>query len=181
MSHALWYTSRATGLVSLLGLTMTMVLGLLGAGRAASPAWPRFVIAALHRNTSLLLVAFLALHIATAIVDPYAGIRWIDAVLPFTGSYKTLALGLGAVAFDLLIALIVTSLLRTRLGLRTWRAIHFTAYACWPVAVVHGYLIGGTDRHLIWVLGLDVLCILAVLVAVGWRVGASHPDSEVRV
>lgn len=180
MSHALWYASRATGLVCLLMLSVTVVLGLVGAGRFASTAWPRFVLAALHRNVSLVILVFLTVHISTAIIDPYAGIGWISAVLPFTSAYQPFWLGLGTVAFDLLLALVVTSLLRSRIGLRTWRAVHWAAYACWPAAVVHGIGIGGVDRMQPWVLALDAVCVLGVLAALGWRLSATHPDTEAR-
>jgi sulfoxide reductase heme-binding subunit YedZ len=180
MDHALWYASRGTGLVCLLLLSASVVLGLLGAGRFSSTAWPRFVVAALHRNVSLLIVVFLVVHIATAVVDPYAGIGWLNTVLPFTASYQPLWLGLGAIAFDLLVALIVTSLLRTRINARTWRVVHVSAYACWPLAVVHGFAIGGIDRTRPWVLAIDAVSVLTVLVALGYRVLASHPDTEVR-
>lgn len=180
MSHALWYASRATGLVSLLMLTATMVLGLLGAGRFNTSRWPRFVLATVHRNISLLIVVFLAIHISTAVIDPYAGIGWLDTVLPFVSVYHPLSLGLGAVAFDLVLALIVTSLLRTRITLRTWRALHLTAYACWPVALLHGLAIGGADTHRLWVLALDGVCVLVVVVAGIWRLTASHPDTVAR-
>jgi methionine sulfoxide reductase heme-binding subunit len=180
MDHALWYASRGTGLVCLLLLSTSVVLGLLGAGRFSSTAWPRFVVAALHRNVSLLIVVFLLVHIATAVVDPYAGIGWLAAVVPFTSSYQPLWLGLGAVALDLLVALIVTSLLRTRINARLWRVVHACAYACWPLAVVHGFAIGGIDRMKPWVLALDAVSVLAVLLALGYRIVASHPDTEAR-
>lgn len=180
MSHALWYASRATGLVCLVLLSTSVVLGLLGAGRFASESWPRFVLAALHRNASLLIVVFLAVHISTAVIDPYAGIGWISAVVPFVSAYHPLWLGLGAVAFDLLLALVVTSLLRTRMPLRAWRGVHWTAYACWPAALLHGIGIGGIDRTRPWVLALDAVSLLAVLLAAGWRLRASHPDTEAR-
>jgi predicted ferric reductase len=180
VSHALWYASRATGLVCLILLSASVVLGLLGAARFASYAWPRFVVAALHRNVSLLIIAFLVVHISTAIIDPYAGIGWVSAVVPFLSSYHPLWLGLGTVAFDLLLALVATSLLRTRISLGAWRAVHWAAYACWPAAVVHGYTIGGVDRTKIWVLALDAVSVLSVLAALAYRVRASHPDTEVR-
>jgi sulfoxide reductase heme-binding subunit YedZ len=180
MNQALWYASRATGLVCLLMLTSTMVLGLLGAGRFNSSRWPRFVVATLHRNLSLLVIVFLLVHISTAIIDPYAGIGWLDAVVPFVSVYHPLSLGLGAVAFDLVLALVATSLLRTRIRLGAWRAIHLTAYAVWPVALLHGLAMGGTDTHRLWVLGMDGVCVLAVVVAGGWRLAADHPDTVAR-
>jgi len=180
IGHALWYSSRATGLVALVLLTGTVVLGALNTGRVASPGWPRFVVSAVHRNFSLIAVAFVVVHVATAVIDPYAGIGWLDAVVPFGSVYRPLWLGLGAVAGDLLLAILITSLLRQRLGVRLWRLVHWVSYACWPLAVVHGLGTGTTDRHTTWVIALDVLCVLAVTAAVARRVFARHPDSRAR-
>lgn len=177
---ALWYAGRATGLASLVLLTAVVLLGVAGAARLRSPRWPRFALAATHRNLSLLAATFLAVHVATAIIDPYAGIGWLSAVLPFDASYHPFWLGLGAVAFDLFIALIVSSLLRPRIRHRTWRALHWTAYLCWPVAIVHGLGIGGADARLTWVIALVVGCALAGLTATGWRATVRHADTEAR-
>lgn len=170
-----WYASRATGLISQVLLTAALVLGICGAARLDTAPWPRFAVARLHRNVSLLVVAFLAVHIATAVLDGYVDIRWLDVVVPFTGDYEPFWLGLGAVALDLLAALVVTSLLRVRLGLRAWRAVHWAAYACWPVAVVHGFGIGGKDSTTGWVLGLTLGCVGAVGVSLVWRTRANGP------
>jgi methionine sulfoxide reductase heme-binding subunit len=167
-SKALWYLARATGLVTLLLLTATVVLGIVGANRWSSRRWPRFVTGGLHKNLSLLAVAFLALHIVTVVSDSFVSISWLNAFVPFTGTYRPMWLGLGAVAGDLLIALVVTSLLRKHIGYRVWRAVHWLAYACWPTALVHGVTIG-TDRHQTWALGVAYACIGAVGLAAAWR------------
>ncbi len=180
IGQALWYCSRATGLVTLLLLTGTVVLGALNTGRLSSPGWPRFVVTAVHRNLSLITVVFLSVHVATAVIDPYAGIGWLDAVMPFGSVYRPFWLGLGAVAGDLLIALLATSLLRQRLGVHLWRLLHWASYACWPIAVLHGLGTGTTDRHTTWVIALDVCCVLAVTGAIAWRVLAVHPDTKAR-
>jgi DMSO/TMAO reductase YedYZ heme-binding membrane subunit len=177
---ALWYASRATGVLALLLLTGTAVLGVLSAGRATSGAWPRFAVGAVHRNLSLLTVTFVAVHVMTAIVDGYAGIAWLDAVVPFVSAYHPFWLGLGAVAFDLLLALLVTSLLRTRVGPRTWRAVHWAAYACWPVAVVHALGIGESETRSPLGIAAATVCVLTVVIAVAWRAGTTSPDQEAR-
>jgi len=164
----LWYATRATGLVTLLLLTGSVMLGVLTAGRFASDRWPRFLTVGLHRNLSLLAVVFLALHVGTTVVDTYTSIPLIAAFIPFSSSYKTIWLSLGAVACDLLLALVITSLVRNRLGHRTWRAIHWISYACWPVALAHGLGIG-TDRSTIWVFAMTVLCVSTVAAAATWR------------
>ena len=73
-----------------------------------------------------------------------------------------------------MIALTVTSLLRSRMGYRTWRAVHWTAYACWPVALLHG-LGTGTDTQVSWVLLLTLVCVAAVAALVAWRLAVGWP------
>ena len=148
----LWYATRATGLVTLLLLTASVLLGVLTAGRFAGDRWPRFLTVGLHRNMSLLVLVFLALHIGTIVIDTYTSIPLTAAFIPFA-VLQDAWLGLGAVALDLLIALMVTSLIRNRLGYRAWRWVHWLAYACWPVALAHG-LGTGTDRATLWVFAL---------------------------
>jgi sulfoxide reductase heme-binding subunit YedZ len=181
-SQALWYLTRATGLVSLVLLTLSVVLGITEAVRWAHPRWPRFVTAGLHKNISLLVMVFLAVHIVTAIADSFAPIRWLDVIVPFTSQYRPIWMGFGAVAVDLLIALVITSLLRQRLGYRAWRAVHWAAYACWPVALIHG-LGTGSDARVGWALGLQLGSLAAVAGAVTWRLatGWDARDSSPRL
>jgi hypothetical protein len=161
---AYWYLARGTGAVSLILLTASVVFGILGPLRFAAPRWPRFAIDSLHRDVSLLVLVVLVVHIITSVLDSFAPIQLTDAVIPFVSSYRPLWMGLGALAFDLLVALVVTSLLRRRIGYSGWRAIHWLAYASWPVAVLHG-LGTGSDTKIWWMLILTVICVAAVAVA----------------
>lgn len=170
----LWYATRAAGLVTLILLTAAMVLGILNAGRFASRALPRFVVQGLHKNLSLLALACLALHIVTTVVDTYTSIGPQDAFLPFGSSYHRWWLGLGAIAADLMIILVVTSLLRLRIKHRLWRVIHWAGYLCWPVAVTHSLGIG-TDRGTVWVLALTCCCIGAVICSAAYRLAMLIP------
>jgi predicted ferric reductase len=168
-STALWYASRATGIVALVLLTAVVLLGILVNRRGRLPGLPRFGATSLHRSLSLMAVAFTAVHIATAIADPYVTIGIAAAVIPFVSHYEPFWLGLGAVSVDLIIALVLTSLARARIGRRTWRAVHWLAYACWPVALAHS--IGSSqDLQSGPLLGLAVLCPAAVVAALGWRI-----------
>ena len=175
----LWYVTRGTGVVSLILLSFSLVLGILEVRRWERPGWPRFLTAGLHRNVSLLSTAFIGAHIATSVLDRFAPIHWIDAVVPFLSGYRPLWLGLGTVSVDLTIALIVTSLLRAHLGYRAWRAVHWLAYASWPVALVHS--IGtGSDMRQPWMLAVLVASLAAVLGSTLWRLGAGAPETASR-
>lgn len=170
----LWYATRATGIVALILLTATVVLGIAGAARFAAPGLPRVVSAGLHRNISLLVLGLIAVHVLTTVADSYVHIGLTAAVIPFSSSYRGFWLGLGAVAFDLLIALAVTSLLRDRLSYRVWRGVHWAAYASWPIALWHA-LGTGTDSRLPWLIAIDAGCVGAVAAAAWWRLSLVQP------
>ena len=175
----LWYTTRGAGAVSLVLLTAVVLLGLMTSLRFETDSWPRFLAAGLHRNLALMSVIFVALHVVTAVVDPYAHLGWASAVIPFASSYRTFWLGLGAIGAELMLAVIATSLIRRFLGHSTWRAVHWLAYVSWPVAFVHG-LGTGTDAGSNWLLALDVLCGGAVVIAAVGRLWAGPTDPLAR-
>lgn len=163
-----WYFSRATGVVALVLLTGIIVLGVLGPLRVSTELWPRFAIRTVHRDLALLSLLVIAIHVITITADTYVSVPLSAAVLPFGSSYSPFWTGLGAVAFDLMLALVVTSLLRNRLGFRTWRFVHWSAYAAWPLAVAHG-IAAGTDSSQPWALAGTVICVAVVAVAVAMR------------
>jgi hypothetical protein len=176
----MWYLTRGSGAVTLALLTAGMVLGIAGPSGWRSARFPRFGIAALHRNLTLLAVVFLGIHVVTTVADRYTPIGWRDAVIPFLSPYRPLWLGLGALAADVLLALVLTSLLRVRLGLRSWRFTHWFAYACWPLALFHS-LGTGSDPRAGWLQVLAGLSLGAVLTAVLVRFRRSDGDFGRRV
>jgi sulfoxide reductase heme-binding subunit YedZ len=170
-----WYLTRSTGAVALVLLTIAIALGVADVRRFSTPQWPRFVVDSLHRNISLLAMAFLLFHILTSVLDSFAPISLINAFVPFTGSYRPFWLGLGAVAFDLLLAVTVTSMLRQRIGFRGWRVTHWLTYACWPIALLHGFGTG-SDVKSTWLLWLSIACLVIVVAAVLARVLDGWPE-----
>jgi methionine sulfoxide reductase heme-binding subunit len=171
-STALWYASRATGIVCLVLLTVVALLGILVNRQGRLPGLPRFAVTGLHRGISLLAVAFLAVHVITAVADKFVTIQLIAAVVPFTSSYEPFQIGLGAVALDLIAALIITSLLRAHLGRRLWRGVHWLAYAAYPVAVAHS-IASAKDLRSGALLALTAGCAFSVCAAAGYRLATS--------
>ena len=174
--QALWYLTRGSGTVALLLLTVSVLLGVANTTCWKTSGWPRFIVYGLHRNVTLLALAFTVIHVLTTIVDSFAPIGLVDAFIAFLSPYRPFWLGLGTVAFDLLLALIATSFLRRRIGTRAWRAVHWLAYASWPVSMLHS-LGTGSDARQGWLLFLGVACGVAVLAAVLWRL-ARAPTAE---
>jgi DMSO/TMAO reductase YedYZ heme-binding membrane subunit len=160
----LWYLTRGTGIVALILLTLSLSLGIANVLRMRVPGAPRFVTLGIHRTVSLLAVAFVAVHVLTSVADGYVPIGIASAVIPFGAGYRPFWVGLGAIAFDLLLALAITSVLRRRFGYRVWRAVHWVAYACWPIAFVHA-LGTGTDPGTGWM--------TAILASLAGLVGAA--------
>ncbi len=163
----LWYLNRGSGVVALVLLTATTVLGVLALGGRPGTRLPRFVVQAVHRNVALLAVLTLAAHVATAVLDEFVDIRWWHAVVPFTGSYERVWLGLGAVAVDLAVLVTVSSLLRDRLRRRTWQALHQSTYLLWLTSILHGAGMGTDLSGPQW--PVTVGCAGAVAAAVTWR------------
>ncbi|HEY3869678.1 MAG TPA: ferric reductase-like transmembrane domain-containing protein [Actinocrinis sp.] len=172
--NPLWFTTRACGTIALVLLTASVVVGIASAGRFAPRTLGRFEVAALHRNLSVLALAFLAMHILTALADSYVPLNWFSALIPFVSPYRTLWVGLGTVAFDVLLAVAITSAVRLRIGLRRWKAVHLSAYAAWPLAIFHGAGTG-TDTKLGPQLLLYAGCVAAVMITCWWRLYGAGP------
>jgi predicted ferric reductase len=173
-SLALWYFTRASGAVSLVLLTVAFALGTPTLLSWGTRRMPRLVIQLLHRNVSLLVVVFVFLHVASTVIDGYAPIGWVDAIVPFRSGYRPIWVGLGAVAFDLVLAVIITSLLRVRIGYARWRWVHMLTYALWPIAFVHG-LGTGSDTRSSWMWWVDGLCAVVVIASVAIRLHERAP------
>ncbi len=178
-STSLWYATRASGLMTMILLTLTMVLGLVTTTRARARNWPGFAQQEIHRRISMIAVVFLAIHVLTSVLDTYVNIGMIAIVVPFTSVYGRFWVGVGANALDLMIAVIVTSLLRTRMRPGTWRAVHWLAYLSWPVALAHTFGMG-TDAGELWVVALGVACVASVGIALWWRLRTAAHQSSVR-
>lgn len=138
----LWSLSRATGLVLLVLLSVTLAVGMLATARRTPTWWPRFASAALHVNLALLSVGLLVAHVAVTVLDEFVDISVVGAVVPFTADYEPVWTGLGTVSALLLVTAAVTAGTRRFLPPQVWRRTHYVTHLAWPVAVVHGIGVG---------------------------------------
>ena len=178
-STSLWYATRASGIMALTLLTVTMVLGMTTTTRTRARNWPGFAQQEMHRRISMIAVVFLGIHVLTSVLDTFVTISWAAIVIPFTSSYGRFWVGVGAVSLDLMIAVFVTSLLRARMRPGTWRAVHWLAYLSWPVALAHTFGMG-TDSSESWVIVLGVVCVAAVGAALAWRLRQASRQASAR-
>jgi methionine sulfoxide reductase heme-binding subunit len=167
-SSYLWYTTRATGLVALVLFTIVVCLGTFVSNRVGGTKVGRFEFNELHRSISMIAMVFLVLHIVTTIVDSYVPTGWLSAVVPMTSRYERLDVALGTVAFDLMLAVWVSSLMRSRIANGSWRFIHWLSWLAFVAAVVHGFLLG-TDARTGIGLVIVTACCVAVFVTATWR------------
>ena len=164
----LWYTTRATGFVALLLLTLVVSLGTLVANRIGGTIVGRFELNELHRSVSIIAIVFLAIHIATTVIDSYVPTGWISIVVPMTSVYKRVPIAVGTVAFDLILAVWISSLLKVRIANRSWRFIHWFSWLAYATAIVHTLLTGTDSRHGVGLIAV-VACSVVVAAAGVWR------------
>ena len=153
----LWHLNRGSGMVLIVVLTLSALLGMWATRGDAGTAVPRFALQALHRNLALLGVVLTVLHVVSAVADEYVDIRWWQAVLPWRLAYEPLWLALGILALDLVLATVVTSLVRRRLPRRAWLSVHLGGYAALALSFAHGLGIG-TDTGEGWARWTYVAC-----------------------
>jgi sulfoxide reductase heme-binding subunit YedZ len=166
--QVLWFAARGAGIVSLLLSTAVVSLGLLTALRFDRPGWPRFLTVELHRSIALISVIFVAIHVVTAVLDPFTSLGFLAAIVPLASSYRPLDVAFGIISVYLVLAVLLSSLIRDRLNQRTWRAIHWLAYAAWPMAVLHS-ITAGSDAFAPWMLAIVAGCCATVLAVLTWR------------
>lgn len=171
-TSALWYLGRGTGLTALVMFTLAVCLGVLTRSGRSGAGLSRYALADLHRTVALTGTVLVGVHVGTLLFDPFAQLHLVDLAFPFLASYRPAFLGLGTLAIDLLLAVVVTSLLRHRIGPRAFRAVHWATYLMWPLAFLHA-LGAGTDAATSWFAWLAVGCALAVAGAVGWRLSGA--------
>ena len=172
---ALWSFGRASGFVALAALTISVLLGILTRSGHPLPGLPRFSIQLVHRNIALISGVFVVLHVGTLILDPFAKLSVLDAVVPFLGQFKPFWQGLGTVALDLLIAIVVTGLLRRRIGAGVFRFVHWFTYAMWPIAVLHA-IGNGTNSGGPMIL-ISIAAAVLIAAAVIWRLGTRFGEA----
>ena len=164
-SQALWFVSRGQRAGPAVGFSAVVVLGVAARLGSAAEALDHAGYGRAPPHARAVCVAFLGLHVLTAVLDRYVTIGWAAAVVPFASQYRTLAIGLGALAVDSAGAVLITSLARQRLGYRAWRAVHWLAYLAWPAAFAHA-VTAGTDLRIWWAALTEWGCAAAVATAI---------------
>jgi sulfoxide reductase heme-binding subunit YedZ len=167
--NVIWYTARAGGMLAFGLLTVTILLGVLLAGRKTLPGWPRFAVEDVHTFANVLTWTFVVIHGGALLLDDYFDFGLVQVLVPFAAPYRPVAVAAGVVGAELLAALAVTNRLKDRLPYSTWRRAHYLNFAVWLLALVHG-VTAGTDSGSAWAVAVYLAAVASVVAATTWRV-----------
>lgn len=158
-----WYLARASGLTAWGLAAITLAWGLLMSTRLfarwSRPAW----VLDLHRTFGALMVAFVAVHMGGLFADHYVHFSPAQLLVPFATHWRPGAVAWGIVAFYLLVAVEVTSLLRRHLPMTWWRRLHRASIAIFPLGTIHALKAGADSGPLFRAVALWVSAALVLL------------------
>jgi len=148
---AYWYLSRATAFVSLSFLWLSMVLGL-GITNKLARLWPDLPATfAIHEYVSLLGLAFALFHALVILGDHYIQFTLMQLIVPFsTVDYRPFWVGVGQIGFYLWAIVTLSFYVRSLIGQKTWRFLHYASFGLYLMGISHG-IFSGTDTGTAWV------------------------------
>jgi sulfoxide reductase heme-binding subunit YedZ len=164
----LWILARSTGVVAYALLTSTVLAGLTAKSRPVRSLNPAATVD-LHRFLSLLSLMAVALHGAFLALDTSVPIPVVALLVPGTSPYRPLWVALGVLGAELMLLIHLSFRFRRRIGVRTWRRLHYATYLVFGAATAHG-LMAGSDSARPWALAMYVLATGAVVALTAWRV-----------
>jgi sulfoxide reductase heme-binding subunit YedZ len=147
---ALWELIRASGLVAYVLLTAGVAMGVSVKVRALDWVMKRAWVNEAHQTVSVLALAFTLLHAVAILFNGHAPFTVTQVLVPFSATWRPFAAAMGSVSMWLVGLLVVSSWARSAIGYKTWRAIHFSGFAAWVLAVGHG-ITAGADSGEAWV------------------------------
>lgn len=146
---AYWYLSRGSAFVALSLLWLSMALGLLITNKMAR-TWPGVPVSfALHEFISILGLGFALFHALILLGDRYIGYTLAQVLVPFSSSYQPFWVGIGQVGFYAMLIITLSFYVRSRIGQKTWRSLHYVSFIMYLVALLHG-IAAGSDASLSW-------------------------------
>lgn len=167
-SSLLWYVARGSGVVAFILLTCSVALGIAMNRRWYSASWPRMIVDAMHRWFTITFFTFTVIHVTTIMLDPFAHVSLMNALIPFSGGYRPFWMSLGVIAIELGLAIGASAWIRRFIGYRAWHIMHGLAYPIYGLALIHG-LGTGTDTGTPWMNLVYGGSVVAIVLAVTWR------------
>jgi sulfoxide reductase heme-binding subunit YedZ len=182
--HVTWVLARGSGFAAIVALTAAMATGLVIALRIASPRWPAAITTALHRTVTSIALWLTGAHLLLLLTDSQSGFGVGELLVPFAADERRVATLLGIAALYAMLAVVISTWLRSRIGAARWRRLHRLAFVAYAAAIAHGIL-QGTDTGTPWATFtyLSSLSLIGGLVVVramtaGGRARRPHPPAE---
>jgi len=167
-SQAIWFAARSAGLVAYGLATCSVLFGLATATRAGERSAGRGAVADVHRALSLLTMLAIGGHVLLLAFDRYTQFGPADLLVPFASWYRPAWTGFGVLAAYAALVVYASFYVRSRIGYKTWRTLHYMTFTVFVMATVHG-LRAGTDSSAIWAKGLYAVAVSAAALAVSYR------------
>lgn len=174
-----WFSSRALGFLGYWALAISVIYGLALSTGILDAIAHRAVSFSLHQELSAIAIALVALHGALLTLDTFVRTSLFEVIVPFAGSYRPLWVGIGQLAFYVMVVVYVSFYFRRRLGQRGWRLLHYTTFLAFIGGTVHG-LMAGTDTSAGWALWSYAAACVAVVFLLGYRIVLSVAGSGPR-
>lgn len=164
-----WYVTRISALVAYLALTASVLYGLLLSTKLLDRIAHRAVSFTLHQDLASIGLALALVHAAVLMIDRSVPYSPLEVVVPFSGPYRPLWVGIGQIALGLTIIVLVSFYVRRRIGQKTWRQVHYVSFLAFLGATVHG-LMAGTDSGASWAFAGYLVAITSVCLLLAYRV-----------
>jgi sulfoxide reductase heme-binding subunit YedZ len=174
-----WLVSRASGIVALVLISATVLLGLAMASRMLRRPATKRVSARLHEHLALAAIAAIALHGAALIGDHWLNPGWRGITIPFALNYRPEFTGIGIIAGYLAVLLGPSFYLRRRIGTRRWRSLHRLTVVVWALSAAHT-LGAGTDAPRLWLRTVTLAPAVPVVYLLVLRLGPRRSSKTVR-
>ena len=154
--HFLWWlVSRASGILALVLISLSVLMGLAMAAKVLRPPGLKRVVARLHEHVALVALLAIAVHGVALLGDKWLKPGWVGITVPFALSYRPQFTGLGILAGYLAVLVGPSFYLRRRIGAGRWRKLHRATIVVWLLSAVH--TIGsGTDGSTPWLRGIVI-------------------------
>jgi predicted ferric reductase len=176
-SQTIWYLIRGAGVIAYVLLALSVVVGLLIAGRAVPAGRSRVDLYEVHTFTSLLALAFGLAHALTLLLDNFTPFTPVQVLIPFTSDYRPFPVALGIVGIYLTAAVYGSFWMRRRIGYKRWRAFHYTTFAAFILLTAHA-IFSGADAHTVWLVFIMIACCLMVSVLTIYRATSRQPAAR---
>ena len=155
-----WYLTRSSGTVAYIVLSASTVWGLLLSTKLIKELVPAPVALAMHNSLSWIAIGLAAFHAFVLLFDKYYTYTISNLLIPFTGPYQPLWVGIGTLAFYLILLLSATFYMRQWIGAKTWRRLHYLTFAAYAMITLHGWLAGTDSAALAWLYGASTIAVL---------------------